>query len=237
MGGRRVLIVRHGAGRGRLRRYMHEVLTYLRRTRPALSRHLVLHSTGEPLPDWGGIGTVVFWLGDPLRELYPACYHEALGLANEARRRQLRLINAPESLSNSIKSVQASAWRAAGIRTPPVARFEHFADLLAASQRFDYPLLVRGDERHVQQGIGLYRDRVELTGANPADLPFPCAVSPFSVVKVVSQKTAHRGRRHSPYQACILFSRADCQRPDFYICSSQTMVLAGTRSVPICSGP
>ena len=116
----KILIVRHGKGRGRHRKYMRAALNHQRHNRPELFRRLIFHATGKPTPSWDGVGAVVFWLGDPLREWYPACYQEAVRLADEARSRGARVVTPPEALSNSIKSTQARLWAEAGITTPPV---------------------------------------------------------------------------------------------------------------------
>lgn len=179
----RVLIVRHGRRRGRLRRYMHEVLTHLRRHRPSIASRLVLHATGERPPSFDGVTAIVFWLADPLRQWYPECYGEAIDLTNEARRRGLRVINSPEALSNSVKSVQAEIWLQANIATPLVKRLERFDDLRSASDRFKYPVILRGDEQHAQRGMRVCGDRAELLAVDPAEVAFPCAVSPLVDVR------------------------------------------------------
>jgi hypothetical protein len=178
-----ILIVRHGKGRGRHRRYMQEALDHLRRHRPAVHQHLVFHATGEPFPALDGVGSVVFWLADPLRELYPACYEEAVRLAKEARARGIRLINPPEALSNSIKSTQARLWREAGIPTPTVERFEDYAALTSAVERLVFPMLVRGDERHAQRGACVFHTADDVFDADAEKLPWPCAVSPLVDVR------------------------------------------------------
>jgi glutathione synthase/RimK-type ligase-like ATP-grasp enzyme len=179
----KVLIVRHGKGRGRHRRYMREALDALRRRRPDVFRYLVFHATGEPAPPLDSFGSIVFWLADPLREFYPSCYDQAVHLANEARARGLRLINPPEVLSNSIKSIQAGLWKAAGIPTPPVERFDDPSALKSAITRFDFPVLIRGDEQHAQKGAFVFETPDALLEAHSKSLHWPCAVSPLVDVR------------------------------------------------------
>jgi hypothetical protein len=179
----KVLIVRHGKGRGRHRNYMAEALKRLYRLRPALFRRLVLHHTGEAAPPLDGVAVVVFWLADPLREWYPDCYADAVDLAEAARALGLRIINPPESLSNGIKSVQARLWAKAGIATPPVERFSCRADLVAAVERLCFPLLVRGDEWHGQKGARVFSGADELLHADAAEMVFPCAIAPLVDVR------------------------------------------------------
>jgi hypothetical protein len=153
-------------------------------------RCLVFHATGEPAPNLDGIGSVVFWLADPLQEWYPACYDEAVGLTEKARARGARVINPPETLSNSIKSVQAHLWRAAGIPTTPVERFEDFTALTSAIEQLAFPILVRGDECHAQHGACIVTNADALISACAERMPWPCAVSPL-----VDVRQGYRGDR------------------------------------------
>ncbi len=89
----------------------------------------MLHTTGSAAPALDGVAAVVFWLADPLRELYPDCFAEASHLAAEAEKRGIRVVNRPESLSNTIKSKQSELWQAAGIPCAPVATFGSLAEL------------------------------------------------------------------------------------------------------------
>lgn len=162
---------------------MREALRQTQRRRPDVFRRLVFHATGEAAPTFDGVGCVVFWLADPLREWYPACYDEAVRLAREARSRGLRVINPPEVLSQSIKSTQARLWREAGIATPQVERFDDFVALTTAVQRLTFPILVRGDEHHAQLGARVFMSADELVSANSERMPWPCAVSPFIDVR------------------------------------------------------
>ena len=135
MAGDRVLLVRHGPGRGRTDNYLDATLDHICRTDSALAARIVVHETGAPQPSLDGIASVAFLLGDPLRERYPACYAEAEVLAAKARDRGIRIANAPEALSNSIKSVQSRLWRAAGIITPEYRRFASYDELRDLADR------------------------------------------------------------------------------------------------------
>ena len=180
----RVLIVRHGEHRGRkLSRYMGRSLTYLRRQRPDVYQHLVFHHTGKPPPALDGIGAVVFWLWCPLRERHPACYEEAVRVADEARKNSILLINPPWALSDLGKSRQARLWRETGIPTPEVERFETLESLKKAAGRLVFPLVLRGDLTHFQKAMRIVRDPDELLALRTGDLLFPCAASPFIDVR------------------------------------------------------
>ena len=178
-----ILIVRHGPKRGREPRYNESHLKAVQHRAPSLYRRLRFYETGNPPPSLDGIGAVVFWLGDPLRERYPECFADAVTIADAARARGLILINPPEALSNSIKSVQSGLWRAAGIPTPPYARCEDrdaLADYLGAA---DLPVLVRRDEQHGQRPTRVCRNRTEAASVVKEWTEFPCSIAPFIDVR------------------------------------------------------
>ena len=183
--GSSVLIVRHGKGRGRreTHTYMNHVLTHFRQERPDLYRRLVFHHTGSPAPRLTGIGGIVFWLREPLR-LFPACYEEAVRIAEEARHRAIPIVNPPESLFDVSKSSQGRRWREAGIPTPDVECFETLESLRNAVERLPFPLVLRGDERHRQKAMHVIRDGGELLKLDAKDLIFPYAVSPLIDVRL-----------------------------------------------------
>lgn len=174
---------------------MREALVRARRTRPQLTRRLVLHATDEPPPSLDGVGVVVFWLSAPLKGRFPACYDAAVAIADAARSRGLPLVNAPEALSNALKSKQARLWREAGINTPHVDRFENYEELKQGIGRLAFPLFVRGDQNHTQRGARVIRTMQEFEALQPAAFPFPCAISPFVDVR--------EGRGQSDAQAAF----------------------------------
>lgn len=148
---RPILIVIHGNGRGRARSFLpllfDEILA-----RPELKRRIRLHGTGMPPPSLDGFGAVVFFLSDPLAE-YPACQAEALGISAAARKLGIRVVNPPEALNNTIKSRQSAIWRKAGL---PCAAAEPAADAVAMRavlDRVEYPIVLRFDPGHRQDGI------------------------------------------------------------------------------------
>jgi hypothetical protein len=95
----------------------------------------------------------VFWLADPLAELYPECFTEALAIAGLARERGIRVVNPPAALSNTIKSRQAELWQRAGLPCAAVASFRTRAELSALLARASYPVIVRPDHLHGQQAV------------------------------------------------------------------------------------
>jgi len=152
-----LVVVCHGQGRGRQAEAARRILQRATANVPWQAR-LVVHETGTPAPPLDRAAAVVFWLADPLRELYPACFAEAVELETEARRRGIRVIHPPAALSNPIKSVQAELWRAAGIPCAPAVAFRTPAELGALLATATYPVIVRPDWLHGQQAAVLSPD-------------------------------------------------------------------------------
>jgi hypothetical protein len=146
-----LLIVQHGAGRGRLHGFRQHVLDDMSRRRPVLFARTRVHETGQPLPRLDRVRAVIFWLADPLRELYPEDYAEASEIARRAEAAGARIINPPDTLSNTIKSVQARLWQQAGIPCAPCEAFRDRAELEAVIARTAFPAIVRTDLHHAQE--------------------------------------------------------------------------------------
>ena len=86
---------------------------------------------------------MIFWLAGPLNN-HPACYEDAVRIANEARARDLTVINPPEALYNLSKTRQAQLWQEAGIAVRR-SRHSRLATLKAASTVLSFPLMLRAD--------------------------------------------------------------------------------------------
>ncbi len=189
--GSELLIVCHGPGRGRHPGYIAGVLDAIARHAPGLRDTIRVHATGGgKWPDLRDVRAVLFWLADPLRELYPDCFAEAVEIARRAREAGARLANPPEALSNSIKSVQAALWTAAGIPTPPHRRFETRAELDCLAGALSYPVLVKSDQLHSQARMRFCRS-AEGIRALPAD----ALAMPGSVVPFVDTREGYRATR------------------------------------------
>jgi hypothetical protein len=189
---------------------MEAVLESLRRRHPARAQRVRVHETGSPPPALDDVATVVFWLGDPLRTKYPTCYAEAVAIEREARRVGARVVDAPDALSDNVKSRQSSAWRAAGLATPVVERAEDLARLPETATGVGFPLVVRGDEEHWQEGLHVVRSEGELAALDPATLRFPAAVSPLWDVRAEWRELEPRGllaRFHHKKRAYVLGDR------------------------------
>src|SRR5687767_8437827 len=162
-----ILIVRHGPGLGRFVRYGERTLDWIRRHEPALAERILVHETGTgALPtSAAGAGAVVFWLADPLRERYPACYSEAAEIAELAVRRGARVVNPPAALSNTAKSGQARLWDQAGVPCAGGRRFADRAELEALLDGMALPVIVRPDLLHAQEGMRICCTRAEAIAA------------------------------------------------------------------------
>lgn len=175
-----VLIVRHGPGRGRLPAYFQPFLDDLARRAPGLGRRVRHHRTGDGAVGLDGVRAVVFWLADPLAELYPACYEEAEAIAAEAAAAGAEIVNPPANLSHSVKSTQARLWHDAGIPTPQQLRFDDDAELDVLLGTVPFPAIVRSDLLHAQEGMawcGSPDDARRL--ARDGALTYPGSLTPF----------------------------------------------------------
>ncbi len=182
----RILVIRHGPDRGpsiRLRPFRpasyQSIFDDLRtRHRPVADR-LRFWNTGEPQPKLTDVNAILCLLQDPLKERFPDCYRDAKTLTDRARDDGLRVINPPEMLSNSIKSTQARIWQQAGILTPDHLPFRNVDELQQAVRQACFPVIVRADQLHTQQGMKLYESREELEAISPDTLRFPGTLCNF----------------------------------------------------------
>ena len=182
-----VLLVRHGPGRGRLQAFGDGWLRRLARTRPELRGRIEVHETGsQRLPQLARVACVVFLLADPVRELYPACYAEASAIAEKAKQRGIRLVNAPDALSNTIKSVQARLWAHAGVPCAPCQPFESREALERLANSATFPVIVRGDLLHAQQSTFVCRSPDEVRA-----LPKDQVAYPGQMVRFIDSRTSY----------------------------------------------
>jgi hypothetical protein len=151
----------------------------LARRSPELAARVRVHETGARPPSLDGVAALVFWLSDPLRERFPACYAEAETIVTEARRRGIRIVNPPEALSNTVKSRQARRWRESGIETPAWVRFEKLEELHPLARELGFPLVIRSDEEHSRRGMRLLLGARDVVALREADLWLPAAAAPF----------------------------------------------------------
>jgi hypothetical protein len=181
-----ILLVRHGARRGpaiRFRKlrapYFEPCLQDIEQFDPNLRKQLHIWETGNPYPDLDGVRAILFLLQDPLRELYPDCFADAVELAQRAKVRGIRIVNPPEALSNSIKTEQARLWRNAGIETPRVAGFQDANELLSLADVFPFPAIVRSDRLHAQKSMHWCDTREQVDRLDLKTLAYPGSISQF----------------------------------------------------------
>lgn len=183
-----VLIVAHGPGRGAKRTFLPWLLREIA-ARPDLRGLVEVYGTGTPPPALDGYAAVVFMLIEPIG-LFPECEAEALALSADARRKGIPVVNPPEALNNTIKSRQAEIWREAGL---PCAAAEPAADEAALREVLDrvtYPIIVRFDAGHIQQGMFVCPDKQVALRA-VSKVRFPAVVLQFV-------NTRPSWRRHQP---------------------------------------
>jgi hypothetical protein len=166
------------------------VLRWLEAETPELWRRIRVHETGTPAPSLDGVRAVVFWLADPLRELYPDDFAEAVEITEGARARGGTVVNPPECLSNSIKSVQARLWRQASV---PCAECHPIADhggLDTAIAAAGIPVIVRTDLHHAQENTHFCR-----SGAEVAEVPTDGRLYPAVAIPFIDVREEYRRER------------------------------------------
>jgi hypothetical protein len=138
-----------------------------------------IYETGNAAPDLARARAVLFWLADPLRELYPACFEAASAIAATARARGARIVNAPDALSNTIKSIQAERWQSAGLPAAPARSFRTPPELEHVLAEATYPVIVRPDRLHTQRSTFYCADPGDARAIASVGELFPGVVLPF----------------------------------------------------------
>ena len=175
-----VLIVRHGSGRAFPDEFLLHVLEHIGETDPKLRRLLVSHDTGEGEPSLEGVATIVFALRDPLRQRHPDCFAEAEAIAARAESAGIRVVNSPQALSNTAKSIQARTWAEKGLPAATHVVFGSEKDLLAGADGLAYPVMLKSNESHRQEGMCVCRDSADVRNAVGAqELQAPVAAASF----------------------------------------------------------
>lgn len=187
-----ILVVTHGPGRGRLVPTGGVFLSHLRNRDPELAARLAFHETGQAPPSLSGIGLVVFWLGDPLRQKYPDCYAEAVAIAGSAVRRGIAVLNPPDALSNTAKALQSALWAKAGIPSAPVLCVRSASDLPSAFTELGGPSLLRGDTTHADRGVRI------LTSQRDAVLAARQVRPPAALVRIHDVRAEYRSAGADP---------------------------------------
>ncbi|MCI5074919.1 hypothetical protein [Oricola sp.] len=225
----RLLVVRHGPGRGRRGPFLELALDHVARADPQLHRRIAVHETGTPAPSLDGVGAVFFWLGDPLKELYPQCHREAAAIAADAAARGIAVANPPDALSNSVKSVQARLLAEAGIATPRHAVFETREALIAHLDEIACPVLIKSDRMHSQKGMRICRTADALRAAAMAPrLTYPVSVAQFIDTRAGHDPRSLEGRLYHKKRTLVL---GDIVHPRHMIFSAQPIVSLKTSTL------
>jgi hypothetical protein len=105
---------------------------------------------------------------------------EATAIAARAHEAGIRVVNSPQALSNTVKSVQARIWTDTGITTPSHTVFDSKEELLTQADELDYPLILKSDEFHRQKGMCRCGDASEVCKALLSNkLKAPIAAASF----------------------------------------------------------
>jgi hypothetical protein len=227
-GDSKVLLVRHGPGRGRFVNYANGWLRHAERHAPAVRRRLLVHETGQGTPSLAGVGAVVFLLADPLRERYPACFEEATSIAERARERGLRIVNPPDALSNTIKSVQASLWQGAGVPCAALADYANRAEFEAAIPRVPFPAIVKPDLLHAQQYTIRCETEAEAARLTDDRLRYPGVLLQFIDARAEWRRTAPGTVWARFYHRCRAYVFGDRVVPQAIYFSEDPIVASNT---------
>ncbi len=158
----KLLIVRHGEGRGRLNDYWGSFWDHLRQNRPEIHDHLRFVETGQALPAMDDVRAVLFLLGDPLSQLYPDCYDHAARIRDIAAERGIPVHNDPDALSRFGRVTQHQSWRTADVPTPRVERVSSREDLYRLVSTVGPSFIFRSEHGHSQRDMILVRSDQDL---------------------------------------------------------------------------
>lgn len=170
-----ILVVIHGPGRGREVPTGDVFMDRLRETDPDFAARIRFHETGAPKPDLTGVSLVMFWLGDPLKEKYPACFAEAIDIANAARAAEIRILNSPEALSNTAKTRQSSIWYQERLPSARARIVNQPSSLQQVCKDLGGTCIVRSDVEHAQRDLRIVRNEAGVRRAM-REFVFPVAV-------------------------------------------------------------
>jgi hypothetical protein len=157
--------------------------------KPTIGARLSIYETGTRQPDLESVLAVVFLLGDPLEELYPRCYADAMGIYERACALRIPTVNPPPVLARYRKRDQSRKWSALGLPTPPGHAYDTFDGLMAILGSQQFPVLVRADSEHCMAGIVMVRDAKRAARLCPEEVPTPGIVTPMVDVRRGYPKT------------------------------------------------
>jgi hypothetical protein len=178
----------------------------------------------------------MFLLADPLRERYPACYEEAARIAERAHARSLRIVNHPDALSNTIKTVQAARWQAAGIPCAACVPYADRAGFEAAIAQVPFPAIVRPDLLHAQQFTFRCETRAEAAALNEEQLRYPGVVVQFIDTRAGWAQAAPGSIWDRQFHRCRAYVFGDRVYPQAIYFSEEAIVAAETSTFQAYKG-
>ena len=158
----KILVVVHGRGRGREVPTGKAFQKRLAQTNHSLLQDIRIHETGAGVPSLADVRAIVFWLGDPLQQKYPDCYREAKAIADEAEALGLKVLNHPEALCNTSKTMQARIWSEKKVPSAAVRLVRNDSQLRSAVFELGKPCIVRSDCEHAQRDVTIVRNQEDL---------------------------------------------------------------------------
>ncbi len=181
-----------------------EILLWLKQQHPALVGYFDVCAMPHLLPKDAPYRLLVQWLQDPLENLDPRAYHQALALEADCDARGIRVVNRVSRHENLAKSETSRRLREVGIAAPRIFKFDSHEDLVeaVAANAIPLPVIVREDVSHIRpfhvvHSVGDARDV-------PWDTFFRPVASEF--VDVQSLDGLHRKYRCITLQDKILSS-------------------------------
>ncbi len=173
----RILIARHPSVH---LDYNEHFLHWVRSSHPEIASRIQLCRIPARGIDWDRIALFIPWVQDPLKEVFPLDYHFAMRMQLRCRARGIPIVNAVETLSQSIKSVALPIIGNLGIRTARTVRITDRKAFLSSFGGLTFPFFIREDREHTCSCF-LVRDEKEVRRINWQAYSHPVAVEYIGV--------------------------------------------------------
>jgi hypothetical protein len=125
-----------------------QVLYWVKQEHPSLIPLIDVCAMPYTLPAEATYKVMVNWLQDPLENLDPPAFHQALALEAECDRRGIPVINRVSRHANLAKSETSRRLNAVGIRAAIIHKFGSHEEFLEEFPKLPYPVIVREDISH-----------------------------------------------------------------------------------------
>lgn len=131
-------------------------LEWLGHNFPRIRQQFELALLGDGVPaEPGRHRLLVPWLQDPIRAWSRTAHRQAMDMTARCDAQAVPIINRPDVLDNSAKSVVLDTARALGIRAANVRRVSTFVQLRQATEELGFPVIIKSDEGHGLDGLRL----------------------------------------------------------------------------------